>query len=664
MNRQTKIRQNDSNVSFSVAFIVIFFVLFTSGYTQKVVNIAKNFDTIVMPIPLWKPDNGLPYSVNEIQIFNMETKQVTKQTIDDELIKYLQSASSMTGKIGINQTEEPEPVLDNFNDLTLISNTSSYPWSAQCKIYIHWGTSVYVGSGVLIDSKHILTAGHCVYDQSMGWADWIEVVPGFNSPSLPFGNATSINIMSFSGWTTSGDYDYDMGVIELDRTVGALTGWLGFGYNTSNTFFSSNTFHNPGYPAESPYNGLYQYYWYGTYDDVLTEQLDFSKYCYGGQSGSGSYYIDGSNNRCVYAELSHYHGFPYYESSHIRITSGKYTTMLNYITGNTPTVYNLLPLSVVAAPQTIPQGTQLSSLAYYVHNYSSASYSGTKTVNVYLSSNNVISTGDILIGTHSFTATIGAKATISINGTSNLGTIPASTTPGSYFIGIIIDGHPSDGQDAYPVTVTCSNPTQPSVIFGSSSPCQGTSQTYSVTNISGVIYTWTVPSGWTINSGQGTSSITVTVGSNSGNVGVTPSNSCGNGSIRTQYVTVTLPLLVSVSIAPTLNPVCYGTMIACIATPTNGGSSPAYQWKKNGANVGTNSPNYTFTPVNNDAIICLLTSNLACITGNPATSNPVTIIVNPAQPVSVSIAASANSVCTGTSVIFTATPTNGGTSPS
>jgi len=80
-------------------------------------------------------------------------------------------------------------------------------------------------------------------------------------------------------------------------------------------------------------------------------------------------------------------------------------------------------------------------------------------------------------------------------------------------------------------------PVQPSAIIGTENPCQNSSETYSVTNVPGTTYTWTVPTDWTITNGQGTNSITVTVGVTTGNILVTPSNNCGSGASRTLAVT-------------------------------------------------------------------------------------------------------------------------------
>jgi len=134
--------------------------------------------------------------------------------------------------------------------------------------------------------------------------------------------------------------------------------------------------------------------------------------------------------------------------------------------------------------------------------------------------------------------------------------------------------------------------------------------------------------------------------------------------IATASITINPVLPVSISVAPSMNPVCSGTSVTFTATPANGGTTPAYQWKVNGTNAGTNSSSYSYSPLNNDAVTCVLTSNAACSTGSPAISNTVTMTVNPNLPASVSISATATTICSGTSVTFTATPVNGGSSPS
>jgi uncharacterized protein (TIGR02145 family) len=129
------------------------------------------------------------------------------------------------------------------------------------------------------------------------------------------------------------------------------------------------------------------------------------------------------------------------------------------------------------------------------------------------------------------------------------------------------------------------------------------------------------------------------------------------------YVIVNPYLSTGVSIAVSSNPVCTGTSVTFTATPTNGGATPHYQWKVNGTNSGPDSPLFTFTPNNNDVISCTITSSQVCVTGSPAESNPITMSVIQSLPVSVSVSTPSNTVCNGTSVSFTASPLNEGSSP-
>ena len=122
-------------------------------------------------------------------------------------------------------------------------------------------------------------------------------------------------------------------------------------------------------------------------------------------------------------------------------------------------------------------------------------------------------------------------------------------------------------------------------------------------------------------------------------------------------------LLVSVSITSSSNPFCAGSSVTFTATPNNGGTPPSYQWKVNGIGVGSDNQVYSYFPNNGDVVTCVLNSNIACPVGNPATSNAITMIVNSNLPAGVTITATSNPFCPGSSVTFTATPSNGGSTP-
>ncbi len=215
----------------------------------------------------------------------------------------------------------------------------------------------------------------------------------------------------------------------------------------------------------------------------------------------------------------------------------------------------------------------------------------------------------------------------------------------------------------------------PSVSIASNqgtSICSGTSVTFTATPTNG----GTTPSyQWKVNGGNvGTNSttyITTTLSNNDVVTCVMTSNaSCASPTTATSSgltMSVSAPVTPSVSIASgSGTTICSGTSVTFTATPTNGGSTPSYQWKVNGGNVGTNSTTYTTTGLNNnDVVTCVMTSSDACASPTTATSSGITMTVNTTVTPSVSIASgSGTTICSGDNVTFTATPTNGGSTPS
>ncbi|MEI6898759.1 MAG: PKD-like domain-containing protein, partial [Bacteroidota bacterium] len=139
-------------------------------------------------------------------------------------------------------------------------------------------------------------------------------------------------------------------------------------------------------------------------------------------------------------------------------------------------------------------------------------------------------------------------------------------------------------------------------------------------------------------------------------------NSC-SGASSDYIVTINPPLPVSVSLTASATTVCSGVAVTFNANPVNGGINPQYQWKVNNVNIGTNSPVFSYNPVNNDIVTCFLTSSESCASGNPAKGNQFQMTVNPNLPVSISISAFPNPFCIGVPVTFTNTHLNGGSSP-
>ncbi len=111
---------------------------------------------------------------------------------------------------------------------------------------------------------------------------------------------------------------------------------------------------------------------------------------------------------------------------------------------------------------------------------------------------------------------------------------------------------------------------------------------------------------------------------------------------------------------------CAGNPVTFISNITGGGGNPRYQWYKNGQLLtGVTTPNYnTADFANGDTLQVSLTSSASCPLPPVILSNKMGVQVS--NTVNPSVVISANpsgSVPQGTTVIFTATPSNGGAAP-
>lgn len=200
--------------------------------------------------------------------------------------------------------------------------------------------------------------------------------------------------------------------------------------------------------------------------------------------------------------------------------------------------------------------------------------------------------------------------------------------------------------------------------------CQGSSVTFNNLSTGGSnTYTWNFNGASTVSTTATNPSITFTT-AGTFSVSLTTSNSVGSATFtQLNYITVNPTITPAVSVSQTGggNPICFNGTATFSASPVNGGNSPSYQWKINGAVSGGNSPTFTATSLPNPAsITCIMTSNTVCPLPSGATSSPVVLTVNSSAPASLSVSINngANPICNGGLVSFTATPGNGGSTPS
>jgi V8-like Glu-specific endopeptidase len=265
----------------------------TSAGREVVHNVVTG-ETWVSPVPVESahPDAGM------LSLQGASTPQQVGPGGTSSLVQEAPSSPNAGGATARSPREARiQAIADVPPDFTQrIGATDQYPWSTQCKLYITYPDGTFLRrSGTLVSDKYVLTAGECVYDSDFGgWADTIEVVPGLNGGSRPFGSAFATYMRSYTGWTDNRYLDHDFGLITLDRAIGNSTGWLGYEWNSS---FNGWTCNISGYPNDVD-NGERQWYSYGDVwaeSDNLLRVPTFSQSP--GMIGACGYHYDSSQNQ-------------------------------------------------------------------------------------------------------------------------------------------------------------------------------------------------------------------------------------------------------------------------------------------------------------------------------------------------------------------------------
>jgi V8-like Glu-specific endopeptidase len=235
-------------------------------------------------------------------------------------------SSLSDGRSGVLAMQES--IQGDRDDRIQLADTAAYPWRAHASLLITAANnSQWIGTGWFIGPRTLITAGHCVYinetGPAHGWVRSIQVMPGRNGSSLPYGSITSTEFRSVDGWTVEKDQNYDYGAIIVPSDLGNIVGWLGFGVWPDDELLAS-TANIAGYPGDKPRGTQ----WFHARQVVSVSPLKvfYDIDTAGGQSGTAVFrLVDGDR----YAMAVHAYGGPV-SNSGTRITRPVYDNLVSW----------------------------------------------------------------------------------------------------------------------------------------------------------------------------------------------------------------------------------------------------------------------------------------------------------------------------------------------
>jgi glutamyl endopeptidase len=226
-----------------------------------------------------------------------------------------------SGSLAVRET------VHDTDDRVQIADTSTYPWRAHASLLITAADNTqWIGTAWFIGPRTLATAGHCVFinepgTPAHGWVRSIQVMPGRNGSTLPYGSVTSTDFRSVNGWTENGDENYDYGAIIIPTELGTTVGWLGIGVYPDSTLLAS-TVNIAGYPGDKP-RGT-QWFQARQVASVNPMKVFYDIDTAGGQSGTAVFRVVNDER---YATAIHAYGGPVTNSG-TRISRSVYDNLL------------------------------------------------------------------------------------------------------------------------------------------------------------------------------------------------------------------------------------------------------------------------------------------------------------------------------------------------
>ncbi|MGF7041032.1 trypsin-like serine peptidase [Mucilaginibacter lappiensis] len=279
-------------------------VILPDGLHSAITNILPTESTIIPMESQGSAGYGEVWPIEEGAQFEFIPKIIAESLLEGEVsykVPNLEGLSDI-GKASFGQTPIRETVIGT-DERVQIADTQKYPFRVIASLLITAADNTqWIGTGWFISPTTLATAGHCVYIKNSGvsgrdgWVKKIQVMPGRNGNTLPFGGVTSTQFWSVKGWGENGLENYDYGAIVLPAAFEQDLGFMWYGVYSDEELLQAVA-NIEGYAGDKPPGTLW--YDYRKIGAVSSDKVYYAADTAGGQSGGPVYILSGNERKAV-----------------------------------------------------------------------------------------------------------------------------------------------------------------------------------------------------------------------------------------------------------------------------------------------------------------------------------------------------------------------------